>query len=91
MTFVTEVNGHDTNGRKRASGAAAATQQLVQQQHSMHSLDRVRASRWHCAAGDALFAYCTASLKAHFCKGPIPSRVVSGSVRLRPFGARRVN
>ena len=43
MTFVTEVNGHDTNGRKRASGAAAATQQLVQQQHSMHSLDRVRA------------------------------------------------
>ena len=42
MTFVAEVNGHDTNGRKRAGGAAAATQQLVAQ-HTQRSLDRVRA------------------------------------------------
>ncbi len=42
MTFVAEVNGHNTNGRKRAGGAAAATQQLVAQ-HAQRSLDRVRA------------------------------------------------
>ena len=42
MTFVAEVNGHDTNGRKRAGGAAAATQQLVAQ-HAQRSLERVRA------------------------------------------------
>ena len=29
--------------------------------------------------------------RSSFCKGPVPPRVVSGSVRLRPFGARRVN